>query len=146
MYKIKKNLLKTVSIVVFGISIVVVLLFFYALQRPPKAIVEKREYEPFVPFCGTKNSSSIGKAIFSINCAACHKLNGFNDIILQQYATYSDTLYFENYVRHEDSLVTTNKTRVSNPMHDSDFTHNFDFLSPKDMSELKIYIDSFLLN
>lgn len=95
MIRFKAQIIKIILVSTAGIAIIVAvtILFIYNNNHtnPDKVCITKES----INFCGTKKSSSIGKKIFNENCAACHKLNNFDDIIKRRYTNYKDSTYFE---------------------------------------------------
>lgn len=145
---IKFQIIKILLVSIIGIAIIFVFTFFFisnnSYNNKNKVCVTKENFD----FCGTKKSSSIGKQIFNENCTACHKLNNFDDIIKRRYTTYKDSTYFEGYIKNEDSLIAVGnrKVKLVNELFEGDFNHNFNSISKKDIQELKIYIESFMIN
>lgn len=151
-FKTLKNK-KQISIILFtlilGFTLIfAIYLYFLNINNSNRVnFCGTKDKEP-INFCGTKSSSIIGKTIFNTNCAACHKINWSDDIIKKKYTTYQDSTYFERYIKNEDSLTNKNDKNVKsiNEMFKGDFNHNFKTFSKKDIRELKIYIESHLVN
>lgn len=141
----EKHKIQIQKILFFSLTSIIIIItitvyFLYSNRLSNKICITKEE--PLL--CGTKNYSITGKNIFNSNCAACHKLNGFDDIIKARYPRYKDSTYFENYIKNETSLVKNENKKYINKMFEGDFNHNFESLTKKEIFELKKYIEAYI--
>lgn len=96
-------------IIILGSVLVIVpvfLLLLIGLQKPEThttAVTQK-----FLPFCGTPKPSAttlLGKEIFMINCAACHRVYGTDNMLRGYKERMPNTGYLRLFITCQDSLL-----------------------------------------